>query len=353
MNKTFWFLVILINLIVTACVMNNNNDVNKVPQSQSKQEVFLKELTIQNYQNQPFFFVTEFVSEMGGSFSYDAVGKTLTLEIGDDDYYFIFGVPVVEVNGKLLPERYSFEYVENKLSLPVSFLDIIGIDYYISSQTLHFNSIESKEVISQINNNKQALNDINSLTSLMIQLECPIMDAKVDTIPTHLPGAKRVYRNGYHEGMDWYGFSSGVPINRNTKVYAMGDGLVVRADHNYKAYKNVNERNLDLRVAKKNDKTPEYILDRLRGRQVWIQYDNGLQARFAHLDRINDDIKVGNRVNARTSIGFIGNSGTSGEVNKNDSELHLHLDILYLGELFWKHLTTEEVLQVLNTAFNG
>ncbi|WP_017753565.1 M23 family metallopeptidase [Calidifontibacillus oryziterrae] len=366
MKKTY--LVIFIFLVflftISACALNNYNkdkSVKNAPQKISQNRNLTKEIEesnryisqVQIYQfnNESFFAVKDLIDKIGGSFSYNNIDKTLYMEVGDNEFYFVYGVPVIQMNGFFFPGNHSFEIIQNRLCLPINFLNYIGIDYHVSNHIINLNYNDSKEVTSQFSNIEK-LQDVDQWMILIEQFSSPIIGAKVDTIPSHLPGAKRAYRNGYHEGMDWYEFSAGVPINRNTKVFAMGEGIVVRADHSYEPYNDVSERNLDLSITKEYGKTPEYILDRLRGRQVWIQYDNGLQARFAHLDRINDEIKVGSRVDGDTHIGFIGNSGTSGEVENDDTELHLHLDILFLGELFWKNLSHEEIINVLNAAFN-
>lgn len=285
---------------------------------------------------------------------FDEVNKTLQLDSGNHQFYFIHSVPVVQRNGILLPiAANDFIIIDDSAWLSLKFLqDKLGIDIKSQDDKAFINTLEAIEP--KTNNEVTEVSyfgSVENIIELMDILESPIRGAQVDTIPSHLPGAKRAYRNGVHEGMDWYGFSTGVPMNEQTKVFAMGDGIVVRADHEYNRYSSKEERNRELGMAAEVGFTPAYILDRLRGRQVWIQYENGLQARFAHLDRIPEELQVGDGVTAETLIGFVGNTGTSGDVKGDRTELHLHLDLLYRGELFWKGLTEKEIEKVLKTVF--
>jgi murein DD-endopeptidase MepM/ murein hydrolase activator NlpD len=181
-------------------------------------------------------------------------------------------------------------------------------------------------------------------------LEVPIKGAHVSTKESQLPGAPRTYRNGYHEGTDWYDYTTGVKITKKTPVYSIADGVVVRVDHDYKELTD-EERNRLLKLSSIYDRTPEYALDKLRGRSVWVQCDKGVLARYAHLDRVNEDLKVGDRIKQGDYIGNVGNSGTSDGVLGNSEGLHLHLDLLIYGEWFWENYTMKERRRILENIF--
>ncbi|HWO93698.1 MAG TPA: M23 family metallopeptidase [Dehalococcoidia bacterium] len=148
-----------------------------------------------------------------------------------------------------------------------------------------------------------------------------------------MPNASREYRNGVHEGVDFYDGDSCVPVGRGTDVVAALDGVVVRADWDY--------RDLTSAEAAVQDSTEE-SLDRFRGRQVWI--DHGMLAetgervitRYAHLDSIEEGIDVGDEVSAGQIIAHVGNSGTPEGVTDPNAELHLHFEVRvgdrFLGE---------------------
>lgn len=175
------------------------------------------------------------------------------------------------------------------------------------------------------------------LAAYLSFLKSPLTGAQAGFADTQVPGAPREYRNGLHEGFDWYGYAVGVPVNRETPVLAMAAGTVVRAGHDWRTPSaEVRQRWLDIAAASSH--TPEWILDRLRGRQVWIMHENGVLVRFAHLDSIPEDLQVGQKVAAGDVIGYVGNSGTSSEVKGTDGDLHLHSDILVYGRNPWQSL---------------
>jgi murein DD-endopeptidase MepM/ murein hydrolase activator NlpD len=113
------------------------------------------------------------------------------------------------------------------------------------------------------------------------------------------------------------------------------------------------ERNQLLAAGSKNDgQTPAYILDKMRGRQVWVQYGKGVMARFVHLSQIAPNIKVGHTIKAGELIGYAGNSGTSDGAKGNDQGVHLHLDLLLYGDWFWKDYTMHERREILDEVFD-
>lgn len=332
-----------------------NNEEAKETKEKMENDVWV-EAPFKRVENDVLISVQSLQQLIEGEAKFDKTNKTLLLHSSDHQFYLIEGVPVVQKDGLFLPGNGNdFKIIDDQAWLSAQFLNkFLRLHVKATNEQAFINSDKMIKHSDKGNNEVEALSHLGSFENvieIMSILESPIKKAQVDTIPSHLPGAKRAYRNGVHEGMDWYGFSTGVPINRNTEIFAMAKGVVVRADHEYNRYSSREERNRDLEVAADAGVTPVYILDRLRGRQVWVQYDNGLQARFAHLDRISADLQVGDVVNAHTLIGYVGNSGTSGDVKGDDTELHLHLDLLYRGELFWKGLTEKEIVKVLKVVF--
>lgn len=289
--------------------------------------------------------------QLNGSSSFDEIDRAFTLTMDGQNFFFIEDVPVVERDGQYDPIRQSDFWVKGK-------------KVYLSAVWLHrffptlvwaeegkvriMNEAKAEQntqpVQARIKNEQEIIDQLQVLSS-------PLKGVKPDLYPSHVPGAKRSYRGGFHEGLDWYSYSTGAVINEQTPVYAMGEGNVVRVDHEYTGYKSVQERERDLQICQLHGKTPLYILDKLRGRQVWIQYENGVQARFAHLSTIASELQVGSKVDQNTLVGFVGNSGTSGEVNKDGTELHLHVDLLVRGRLFWEGFTKEEVTNIIQAVF--
>ncbi|MEE6133065.1 M23 family metallopeptidase [Priestia flexa] len=284
---------------------------------------------------------------------YSPIDRQLQLVVADNVYTFIENVPVVQINNELVPlAKKDFFIQNNRAFLSASFLEKHEPSYVkMKASYAILKSSEANESAAQAVSTRQFTRE--EVMQYMSGLTSPLENAKADTFPSHLPGANRTYRHGFHEGLDWYTYSAGVVVNKETEVYGMGKGKVVRVDHDYKPYKSVEQRNKDLAYCKEVQKTPAYILDRLRGRQVWIQYDNGMQARFAHLNQVDSELSVGDAVTEETLIGYVGNSGTSGEVQKDNTELHLHVDLLINGTLFWKGLSQEDVKHVLISQLNN
>ena len=121
-------------------------------------------------------------------------------------------------------------------------------------------------------------------------------------------------------------------ISRGTEIFAMYDGVVIRADHDYVDITAEQVVELAARTAEQGFTDPE-TLDIYRGRQVWIDHGNGVVTRYAHLDGIADTIDVGVRVSAADLVGWVGESGTPESVTDPGTEYHLHAEVR-VGESF-------------------
>ncbi|MGA2285780.1 MAG: M23 family metallopeptidase [Dehalococcoidia bacterium] len=150
-----------------------------------------------------------------------------------------------------------------------------------------------------------------------------------------MPGAPRDYRQGTHEGIDFYDSDNCTSIGVGTPVLAAKAGTVVRADWDYTP---LTQDVLDQlqNETPVNGQTDEHALDLYRGRQVWIDHGNGVVTRYAHLSRIADGINVGVSVSQGQLIAYVGNTGTPESVTDPNAEMHLHFEIrvgdVYLGK---------------------
>ena len=159
----------------------------------------------------------------------------------------------------------------------------------------------------------------------------PIPDACVSEFAGHQSGAPRAYRNGIHEGLDFYEFASCVPLGLGSEVIAAKDGTILRADLDYT---DLTQAEYD--AAEDVDFQGEEVLDLFRGRQVWIDHGAGVVTRYAHLSAIAAGIEVGDSVAAGDIIGFVGESGSPTSLHPVETDFHLHFEIRigesYLGE---------------------
>jgi murein DD-endopeptidase MepM/ murein hydrolase activator NlpD len=161
-------------------------------------------------------------------------------------------------------------------------------------------------------------------------LQVPIEGASITSRDFQMPGAPRHYRLGVHEGIDFYGYAIGVPVDRTTPVRAVADGVVIRAMLNYQP---LTAAQADAWATESNRMgyTPAEVLDGYRGMQIWIDHGDGLVSRYAHLGSIGPGIVEGAAVEQGQAIGTVGNSGTPASVYSETEDVHLHLE-LWLGD---------------------
>ena len=183
-------------------------------------------------------------------------------------------------------------------------------------------------------------------------MRMPLAGAHMPSFERVLPGASRPYRFGVHEGIDMYTDYVGVTVARGTRVLAAADGVVTRADLEYKESSAAQVDDW-LRETQDRRMTPPVIQDRLGGRQVWIDHGNGVSTRYLHLNSIASTVRVGEPVKAGDLIGTVGNSGTPEAAAGESTDWHLHFEIRlgngWLGQ--WIHPI--ETRRALGRMFNG
>jgi len=274
------------------------------------------------------------------TYSYDDINRELSVLVGKQHFRFLNNTSVFANNGVYLPVDTKMLKIYDLILIPK---EIIG-EFYAALQN---NSAERK-----ILNYQETIVFVNqeSLIDYLSFLSPPIKGAHLSTFLGHLPNALREYRHGIHEGIDWYNGFVGVEVNKNTPVIAMADGVIVRVDNDYQEMSQI-EREFLLTITNDLGSTPAYILDKLRGRSIWIQHDNGVLTRYAHLSKIVDNLTLGKKINKGEIIGYVGNSGTSDGVMKSDNGVHLHTDILLYGNLLQEYIEPEQIYSVLSAIF--
>lgn len=187
----------------------------------------------------------------------------------------------------------------------------------------------------------------------LADLRMPIVGATIPDLDTLLPGAPRAYRNGIHQGFDMNDGHIGVPTGYGGPVVAAKDGTVIRATLDFQEMAPA-EHAQAIAASQAAGTTPPDILDKLRGRQVWIDHGHGIITRYVHLSGIAADITEGSRVRAGDIIGFVGNSGTEASVNGSRNGAHLHfelrIDDRYFGEGMGYDEIRAEGTRILNAA---
>ncbi|MGL4609157.1 MAG: ankyrin repeat domain-containing protein [Trueperaceae bacterium] len=178
----------------------------------------------------------------------------------------------------------------------------------------------------------------------------PVEGATISSRPAHWPGAPRAYRNGTHEGFDFYGGAVAVAVEYGTPIRAVASGVVVRSDLNY-VEMTLDEYNGVIEVSKRSLNTPPEMLDKLRGRQVWVEHAGGYVSRYAHLASIPSTLTIGSRIKQGDIVGETGNSGTLEAANNTQDDPHPHVEI-WKGEDYLGHtLERQQIYDLAKQVF--
>lgn len=166
-----------------------------------------------------------------------------------------------------------------------------------------------------------------------------------------IPNAPREYRFGVHEGVDFYPDRACTPIERGMPVLAAKTGIVIRADLDYK---DITQEEMDGLLARSTQQgsTDPAVLDRLRGRQVWLDHGGGVVTRYCHLLSIEPGMAEGVVVAAEQVLGRVGNSGTPEGVSDPALENHLHFEIRVGDSYLGQGLSVAETRRLWEEAFS-
>jgi hypothetical protein len=165
----------------------------------------------------------------------------------------------------------------------------------------------------------------------------PLEGGDVPDDPELLPGAPRDYRGGIHEGIDF-------PAPTGTPVLAAASGTVARVDQSFLDW-NPEQQDIALVEAVTLGYTPAATLDRIRGRQVWIDHGKGLITRYAHLSAVAP-LAVGERIDAGALIGEVGSSGYP------QGGPHLHFEVRVGDDFYGGGLSGDVLVRAVARLFS-
>lgn len=164
----------------------------------------------------------------------------------------------------------------------------------------------------------------------------PVGGAVVPSEEQYLPNSARDYRAGYHEGIDF-------PVRAGTPVLAAKAGTIARIDSDFVDWTPAEEQAaFDAAVALGH--TPTATLDRIRGRQVWIDHGGGIVTRYAHLSAVAA-LRVGDAVAQGQVIGAVGSSGYP------EGGPHLHFEIRVGDDFYGDGLPLAQLRHAISVAF--
>jgi Peptidase family M23 len=164
----------------------------------------------------------------------------------------------------------------------------------------------------------------------------PIEGTDIPDDPELLPGAPRDYRAGMHEGIDF-------PAPTGTPVLAAASGTVARVDVSFLDW-NREQQDIALYEALTLGYTPPSTLDRIRGRQVWIDHGKGVVTRYAHLSTVGT-LVVGQWVDAGALIGEVGSSGYP------QGGPHLHFEVRVGDDFYGDGLSGDALVRAVSRLF--
>ncbi len=178
----------------------------------------------------------------------------------------------------------------------------------------------------------------------------PVKFSKLPNHPGVYPGARRIYRHGFHKGIDFFVY--GKTAVKPNYAYSAAAGKIVRLDKNYQNL-TPGKRQQILAECSKNLESSAYSEDLLRGCQVWINHGNGIVTKYAHLNNVNPALKLGQYITANEMVGQIGSSGTSEGTSKVKTHEHLHFEIWVKDEYLGYGLTESETIALYQRLFYG
>ena len=164
----------------------------------------------------------------------------------------------------------------------------------------------------------------------------PVGGQDVPTEQQYLPNSPRAYRAGYHEGIDF-------PARAGTPVLAAKVGTVARIDTAFTDW-TVAEQQAAFDAAIALGYTPSATLDRIRGRQVWIDHGGGIVTRYAHLSAVAP-LRVGDAVAQGQVIAAVGSSGYP------EGGPHLHFEIRVGDDFYGDGLPLDQLRYAISALF--
>ncbi|CAN5244043.1 hypothetical protein BH11CYA1_BH11CYA1_05240 [soil metagenome] len=217
--------------------------------------------------------------------------------------------------------------------------------WIIDTDTLAYRNLANAKPNQEGETKEARENDIR-----LAKLSAPIKGMKLPKHSGVYPGARRLYRYGVHEGLDL--FNDRTHIAMNTPVIAAGAGKIVRADANF-VDMNKGTFNRVMSDCINEHRTSDKNEDLFRGCQVWIDHGDNMITRYAHLNKINPKIRLGQTVKPGDLIGFVGVSGTGQNLPGRAKYPHLHFEIWLDGKYLGYGLTPAETVGIFEDVFES
>lgn len=223
--------------------------------------------------------------------------------------------------------------------------------YAVAGRMLYIANLnETGEGCPGVSYDDRYLYDGVDLRQVLAGFRIPFPGARLHSRPRSYPGARRLYRFGVHEGIDFYP-GDAPRLDYGSPIHAVVDGVITRIDTDF-AEITPDEYAVMIERIRQEHRTPPDILDRLRGRQVYVEHAPGIELRYCHLTDVPTG-NVGDRVEEGDLVGTVGVTGTSSGVYGTRVGPHLHMEIWIHGRYLGHGLTIPETIRLWHGVFGG
>ena len=137
-----------------------------------------------------------------------------------------------------------------------------------------------------------------------------------------------------------------------TPAIAAKSGTVTRVDRDFKDMTAATFGRV-MSQCQAEHRTSDANEDLFRGCQVWLKHSDEVSTIYAHLDRVNPQLKKGQSVKTHDLLGYIGVSGTGQNLPGRAKYPHLHFEIWLEGHYIGWGLTPSETVGVYEDIFKG
>jgi murein DD-endopeptidase MepM/ murein hydrolase activator NlpD len=278
--------------------------------------------------------------------------KYFTLQFLYRDKWFDYALVNLEGRKQVtLLKTFSFTYgtYAKKAEIELGGIDASAFRIFIPEYATSRGYAAIAEIETYVGSNK-----LRYFDERLLGLCYPIKNGFLPESDHHYPNAPRTYRGGKHVGLDIYYYHTDdsykpIMVDENTPVLAADEGIVIRADWNYKPM-SLAEWSDQSNYYQKNPRT--FVMRSFGGRQVWIDHQNGVVTTYNHLSRIDSAIQKGARVGKGEIIGWVGNSGLRGEAAGNKFGMHLHFEIWIDGHYLGYGMKIEDIKRYFTWIFS-
>lgn len=133
----------------------------------------------------------------------------------------------------------------------------------------------------------------------------PIAGATFPLAARHLPGGAGDDPSALPDTFEFVDGVAGRPLPPGTEVVSVAAGVVVQLERTQERL-TAEEREFLAEQVRQGGSAREQAIDRLRGRQVWVEHEDGYISRYSELSAVDDSLKIGQQVGAGDVLGRIG-----------------------------------------------